>query len=452
MHFYKHIFSVLAGLALSGLSAIEAKDVFCHYMVGTVDSSTNHAQLDIEQAAAMGLSAFALNVGAPTASWCQSTVEQLFNYANSNNFKLFFSLDLGQDGTLTDFTSLVQQYINNTAYYKAGPNNYPFLSTYSAGSTSPSDWASFKSSLGTNVYFVPDFDGVSGYYTDINSFFSTWGSTVDGVFSWETAWPAAQTKPANVSTDSDQYVQTGTQANSKSYMIPLSSLQYKHLDSGTNYYRVGEVNLPQRMTEILDLGKTSGTVAPDFVEVITWNDAGESHYIGNLWAEGIPADELAYANQTGWPHSGWQPLITSFIDAYKNGDDSSAMAPPSGSAAVGAMWYRTIWMNATCASDPYGKPTGWQAAQDAVNFAVVVAAGQTGLSIRVTSGGTILQTIPVSPGLNYGSVPGLQLGTQKVELINSSGSAILTANSAIDVTADTTTGICNFNYQVAALQ
>ena len=42
----------------------------------------------------------------------------------------------------------------------------------------------------------------------------------------------------------------------------LSSLQYKDCCGG-NYYRIGEVNLPQRMSEILDL-------APNNVEIITW--------------------------------------------------------------------------------------------------------------------------------------------------------------------------------------
>ena len=41
-------------------------------------------------------------------------------------------------------------------------------------------------------------------------------------------------------------------------------------------------------------------------------------------------------------------------------------------------------------------------------------------------------------------------GPQKVEILNSTGSAIMTAASVMDVSADTD-GICNFNYQVAPL-
>lgn len=42
----------------------------------------------------------------------------------------------------------------------------------------------------------------------------------------------------------------------------MSPLQYKHCCGG-NYYRVGEGNMPERMTQILDL-------KPDRVEFITW--------------------------------------------------------------------------------------------------------------------------------------------------------------------------------------
>ena len=42
----------------------------------------------------------------------------------------------------------------------------------------------------------------------------------------------------------------------------LSPIQYKNTGDG-HWYRIGEVNLPQRMTQILDL-------KPDFTEFISW--------------------------------------------------------------------------------------------------------------------------------------------------------------------------------------
>jgi glucan endo-1,3-alpha-glucosidase len=128
------------------------------------------------------------------------------------------------------------------------------------------------------------------------------------------------------------------------------------------------------------------------------------------------------------------------------------MAPPSGSSGVGAMWYHPYLKNATCTSDPLGPPGGVSAAQDAVNFAVVLPAGSTGLSVRVTSGGVVLQTIPIVAGLNYASVPGIQLGAQMMEVADSSGNVVLTASGTVDVQADAADGDCSFNYEVVGLQ
>ena len=248
---------------------------------------------------------------------------------------------------------------------------------------------------------------------------------------------------------------TGTSANSKTYMIPLSSLQYKRWpDASQHYYRIGEVNLPQRMTEILSLGKPTnpGTVAPDFVEVITWNDAGESHYIGNIWDESVASWEYLFGNSTSWSHAGWQPIISSFIAAFKGGKDASGMLPPQGSPGVGAMWYRTILKSATCSSDPLGKPQGWEGAQDAVNWAVVLAPGSSGVTVRVTSGGKVIQTVSgLGAGLQYSSAPGMIQGEQVVQVLDASGSLVLSAHSTIDVLPEAN-GICNYNYQVSPLQ
>jgi glucan endo-1,3-alpha-glucosidase len=77
----------------------------------------------------------------------------------------------------------------------------------------------------------------------------------------------------------------------------MSSLQYKHLAKFGNWYRAGGSNFHLRMHQILDL-------QPDFVEVLTWNDGGESHYIGNLWpsASTKDADYSVYTND--YDHTG----------------------------------------------------------------------------------------------------------------------------------------------------
>lgn len=141
-------------------------------------------------------------------------------------------------------------------------------------------------------------------------------------------------------------------------MMGLSPLQYKNAH-GAHVYRNGEVNLPLRMMNILNMDPQ-----PDFVQFQNWNDGPESHYMGTLWTEqNNDTDPGAYSNEADWPHEGWQPLVASFINAYKAGGDYSTMTPADGSVAVGAAWYHVELQDVSCPYDGesayYEKPDGW---------------------------------------------------------------------------------------------
>lgn len=428
---------LLAGSAFLTQSIVESKLVFAHYMVGTVDASTTHAHQDIDGAIAVGFDAFALNVGNPGADWAKNTVQQLFDYAGSKPFKLFFSFDFYGNGDISQHQALFAQFKDHPAHLKYGSNNLPVVSSYSGGSVGPDTWKSFKTA--NNVYLIPNPEADGNYYSNPSGFFKSWGDAVDGVFSWETAWPDTSETPVNVSSTKDQAVKSAADAAGKAYMMGLSSIQYKHC-CGDSWYRAGETNLPERMEQIL-------SVAPEFTEVITWNDAGESHYIGPCWAEGLTSEILQYGNSDTIPHTGWQSLISSFIKAFKAGSKNvSAMTPTNGKFA-GALWYRGVLTS--CSGD---KPRGAGAARDAVNYAVVLPAGSSGHSIRVTSGGQVLATQPASAGLNYNSVPGMKTGAQKIELVDGSGNVVASASGSVNVGTSPTNGFCNYNYYVSGLQ
>ena len=56
-------------------------------------------------------------------------------------------------------------------------------------------------------------------------------------------------------------------------------------------------------------------------QILTWNDFGESHYIGPLHPEEFPAGSEVYAADN--PHDSWRELLPYYIAAYKNGNSSS---------------------------------------------------------------------------------------------------------------------------------
>jgi glucan endo-1,3-alpha-glucosidase len=218
----------------------------------------------------------------------------------------------------------------------------------------------------------------------------------------------------------------------------LSSFQFKYLGSGEDWYRIGEDNLPQRMGQILDL-------QPDFVEVITWNDAGESHYVGDFWAEQIAGtDEGDYAD--GFDHKGWLEIITPFITAYKSGaTDVSQILPPS-DVPVGSLWYRTLLTTASCSSTI----SNYQSALDAVNFAVLLPSD--GYTINVYSNSELIGSYAGVTGLNYNSVPGLQVGSgQYIQVVDSASNVVASATGTKSVAAESTASVCNWNFEVVGL-
>ncbi|OTB02641.1 glycoside hydrolase family 71 protein [Hypoxylon sp. CI-4A] len=406
-------------------------------MVGTVDASTDHAQQDIDGAINVGFDAFALNVGSPDADWAKNTVQQLFDYAGTKDFKLFFSFDLASNGDLNAHQALFAQFKDHSAHLTYGSDNLPVVSSFRGGSLGPDAWRSFKTS--NNVYLIPNVEDDGNYYSNPSGFFDSWGDVVDGVFTWETAWPLTSDTPVNVSSSQDESVKSAADAAGKAYMMGLSSLQYKHCCGGS-WYRAGETNLPERMEQIL-------SVAPEFAEVMTWNDAGESHYVGPCWAEGLTDEILSYGDSDANPHAGWQPLIASFVDGFKAGAaDVGSLTPHTGSFA-GALWYRAV--TKACGES---LPEGAGAGVDAANYAVVLPADSTGFSVRITSGGNVIATQPVGAGLSYNSVPGLVTGAQKLELLDASGNVVASADSKVDVSDSATDGFCNYNYYVAGLQ
>ena len=153
---------------------------------------------------------------------------------------------------------------------------------------------------------------------------------------------------------------------------------------------------------------------------------------------------LQYANTDDFPHYDCQSLLTSFIQAFKDGVDASQMLPP-GDAPIGAMWHRGVLKTRTSSL-----PDHAQAAVDAVNYALVLPASLEGATIRVTSGGSVLGETPAVAGLNYATVDGMGTGLQKIEVINGD-SVVATAAGTIDVQGDQPE-FCNFNYHVVKLQ
>lgn len=415
--------------------------VFAHYMVGGLNA--DQALSDVLEGKAMGLDAFALNI-ITLDWWCQDAVKLLFEAAVKVGFGLFFVFDMTHFTLPSQFFPLLLMWITSAQYYHY--NGLPFVSTYDGGlqtfgeSSPNAGWQIHYhdelANQGVTTYFVPAF---SDSNVNPSTFFDTF-TAVDGAMNWN-SWPWKIDGKTPMKTIDDVAYMASAAEHDKSYMMAISTHQFKHLDGWQNWYRTGAGLLPLRMSQALNL-------TPTFLEIITWNDAGESTYIGNLWPEAIP-DATTHAYTDKYPHTAWQILYKAFIVAYKAGNDTlDAILPTEGLNAQGVFWYRPFLASGSCDNDPLGKPGGWENAVDEIVGAVMLKGPAVGSTIKVYSGGNMIGSLPGLLGLNTFSFPA-QVGKVHVEVIGIDGITKIAGDGSLDVTG--WSDMCNFNYIVEAM-
>jgi hypothetical protein len=243
-----------------------------------------------------------------------------FTAAQSARFKVFFSFDYVARGpwNQNDVIRLLLQYRMNEAYYCV--NGHPFASTFE-GSENAEEWKNIKAS--TDCYFIPDWSSLGAKAALERGY-----GLVDGLFSWA-AWPSGA-QDMNTHVDMS-YLELLQETGGLAYMMPVSPWFYTNLPGyGKNWLWRGDDLWYDRWQEVL-------SIRPDFVEIISWNDYGESHYIGPLHQGGYGAfitGKAPFNYAEGMPHDGWRIILPFIIGNYKNG--SAALKEESL-----VTWYRT---------------------------------------------------------------------------------------------------------------
>ncbi|KAF7164009.1 hypothetical protein CNMCM5623_008648 [Aspergillus felis] len=283
-----------------------------------------------------------------------------FATADKLGFKLFFSFDYAGNGNWprSDVINLINQYSARSSYYFH--RRQAFVSTFE-GPGRAADWPLIKAATG--CFFVPSWSSL-GAKPAVET------GVVDGLFSWA-AWPWGPQ-------DMDTYVDA-------SYLQYLASLPYM-------------------MPEVL-------FVQPEFVKIISWNDYGESHYIGPLYDKAMEAFNIGRAPfnyVTGMPHDGWRLILPFFIDMYKQG---TATVTEEGVVA----WYR-LSPGAACGSGGTSGNTASQLqiefppaemAQDRIFYSAVLGSF-AGVTVSIggsTMAGTWSSVPNEGVGVYHGSVP-----------------------------------------------
>ncbi|MCJ1434264.1 hypothetical protein MMC27_003631 [Xylographa pallens] len=268
--------------------------------------TTTYTQ-EMKLASAAGIDGFAMNIAGDP--WTEDQLDTAYGAAATLNFKLFISFDhaandgaFGGSFTAANITAYINRYKGEPAQYLYGADAKPVASTFE-GPAHAADWVSVQQSTG--CFFIPDWTSIKGAQ-DIKSTLAP----VNGVLSWD-VWPDG---PTGISSMIDTAWQSLLRPD-QVYMMGVSPWFYTNLPAySKNWLWRGDNLWHDRWQQVLE-------VQPDIVEILTWNDYGESHYIGPLHTENFPKGSEVYATDN--PHDAWRDLLPYYIAAYKNGNSSS---------------------------------------------------------------------------------------------------------------------------------
>ncbi|KAK9454022.1 glycosyl hydrolase family 71-domain-containing protein [Dipodascopsis uninucleata] len=258
------------------------KYVFAHYILGnTAGFTVDEFIEDMRAAQRAHIDAFVLDI-APNDINNAKSLSNFFKAAAEVGFKGFFSFDYNSDGiwSVSEVVDLISQYSGNTAYFHY--LGRPLVSTFEGG-PEESNWTCIKEKI-KEIFFIPE-------WSDQGPAVAT-NNVADGALSWD-AWP---TGPTTMNTSNDKAYMTAL--GSKPYIMPVS---------------------------------------PWFYSIISWNDYGESHYIGPLHSnEGLVAEYggAPFDYAADMPHDGWRSILPYLIERYKMG------VPPTITSDIVVVWYR----------------------------------------------------------------------------------------------------------------
>ncbi|KAH7303635.1 family 71 glycoside hydrolase [Stachybotrys elegans] len=415
--------------------------VFCHFIVGIVSNRRSAADYDddMRRARDAGIDAFALNIGVD--DYTDQQLDYAYESADRNGMKVFISFDFNwynRDDS-AGVGRKVAQYAGRPAQLYV--DNRVFASTF-AGSGFNAQ--AMRSAAGSNVFFVPNF---APGQAD--------AAPLDGAFNWM-GWPhngnnKAPTPGNSVSVaDGDRSYRNWL--GNKKYMAPVSPWFFTHFGPevswSKNWVFPGGSLIYDRWNEVLRSDF-------DMLEIVTWNDYGESHYIGPLSSPHYDDGSSKWANDM--PHLGWLELSKPFIAAYKARATSVNEFITQDQIIY---WYRRTLRTLDCdATDTtagrpanndsgnyfMGRPNGWETMEDVVYVSTLLRQGG---DITVRSGGNS-RTVSVPAGANLFTVPA-GVGAQFFSL-SRGGNVVMQDTSLMNIENVCPCGLYNFNSYVGTV-
>jgi glucan endo-1,3-alpha-glucosidase len=389
----------------------------------------------IQTAQSAGIDGFVLNTapslesGGGLSGAIGTQLENAFQAAGQlgSAFKLFIAFDYlgaGKPWQQADVISALQLYANDPSYFRYDDRAY--VSTFE-GTGNIGDWAAIKSAVSGGIFFVPDWTslGPDGIIAQLG--------LIDGAFSWD-MWPSG---PFDITDASDMAWKSAL--GGKHYMMGISPWFYTNLPGySKSWVWRGDDMWHTRWDQIAN-------VQPDMVQIVTWNDYGESHYIGPVVPSGIPQDVAGNADARpyvdGMPHDNWRDLLPYYIASFKGNN-----TVPAGASEKLQYWYRLTPASAgstdgvTGGNGPTYPPA--EVVQDNVFVTALVNEPAT-ISVQIGNNAPT-QFQATTAGINHFSQPFNGQTGNVTFSIERDGQVVLTGTGEA-ISAQPSSGIANFN-------
>ncbi|KZT25212.1 glycoside hydrolase family 71 protein [Neolentinus lepideus HHB14362 ss-1] len=371
----------LACAALCPLA--DARSVIAHFMAqNSYSYSVSDWTNDIKTAQSIGIDGFALNVAVD--DYETNRIADAYTAAEPLGFKLLYSFDMSYSWTQDTIVSLVAAHHTSTSTYLW--NNQVLVTTYSPTNTTDSFWAGVKSSLasqGITISLAPaltvyrDPSLATGLFSSFPSF--------DGFFNWW-SWPADVDEKLTTDTDVAYQKALKDAGRTGPYIMAVSPWQFKENgDQNDDWVELSDQLWDYRWQQALQ-------IAPDIVEIVTWNDYGESHYIGDINSN-VDLGTYAPNYVPGFVHADWRIVAQYYISYYKNN------AAPTVTNDTVVFWYRSHPKNVTCSGGLLPRNSDFPV--DAV-FAMAILSDTATISLDI---GSSHSQFNAGPGVTMGSVP-----------------------------------------------
>ncbi|KAJ6550422.1 glycoside hydrolase family 71 protein [Mycena vulgaris] len=417
----------LAALLATNAISVNAQIVVAHFMAQNAFSySQADWTNDINTAKATGIDGFALNVALP--DYEVDRVATAFVAAQDADFKLFFSFDMTRDWQASDIVSLVAAHATSPAMLTY--NGGVLLSTFAGEANGDAFWAGIKSTLagqGINTTFSPSFLSFRDP-AQAPTLLSTFPS-IDGFFNW---WSWPNDVNANLTTETDLAYKTAAQTRGGPYIMAVSPWQFKNIDQPNSWVELGDTLWNYRWLQAIQ------DVKPDIIEIVTWNDYGESHYIGDI-NPNVDLGTAAPNYVDGFPHEAWRIIAKYYISWYKTG------AAPTVTDDVVVYWYRRHPKAVSCTGGFVPRFSTFPV--DAV-FAMALLSSPATVTLEI---GSSQAQFTAEAGASMGSVnfPVEDSMTPHIEIIRN-GQAVKSGSGSMPVT--NSCSFYNFNPFVGVVQ